>query len=109
QPAYTDMLEHVSYSQGNDYLNIILNEYPDLVKKFSAFRENDAIGDPRTYLYEKHGLFSPTTLRYIKIAGDIRARFGDLSRMHIVEIGGGYGGQCKIIHDLCGFARYTII
>lgn len=92
-----------------EFLNYILTNYEDLVDLFFKFRENDILGNPVVYDYGKYGIFSPTTLRYIKVAGDLRERFGDLSQMHIVEIGGGYGGQCKIISDMCGFASYTII
>ena len=105
---YNGVLEHVSYEQGVEYLQFILAHYPDLVQQFDAFRTNDLIGGPVQYPYGEYGLFSPSTLRYIKTAGDLRARFGDLRQMHIVEIGGGYGGQCKILADLCGFASYTI-
>ncbi len=108
-PIYRDVLEHISKKLGNDYLQFIINNYPDFLMEFDKFRENDRIGNPFCYRYGDFGFFSPTTLRYIKIAGDLRARFGDLSQMHILEIGGGYGGQCKIISDMGGFASYTIV
>ena len=34
--------------------------------------------------------------------------FGDLSKFNIVEIGGGYGGQCKIISDYFKIKKYVI-
>lgn len=108
-PNYQLMLEHTTYEQGLEYLNFIISEYPDLESYFNKFRENDLLGNPVTYEYGKYGKFSPTTLRYIKVAGDLKNKFGDLSKMHIVEIGAGYGGQCKILSDLQGFASYTII
>lgn len=108
-PSYTDVLEHVTYQQGLEYLQIIQGEYPDLLPCFDKFRQNDLLGDPIVYDYGQVGCFSPTTLRYIKVAGDLKKEFGDLSHMHIVEIGGGYGGQCKILSDLFGFASYTLI
>lgn len=108
-PHYQYVLEHVSHSQGQAYLNIIQAEYPDLLNHIEILRTNDLYGDPVTYNFAPYGYFSPTTLRYIKIAGDLRKEFGDLSKLHIVEIGAGYGGQCKVIHDLFGFASYTII
>jgi hypothetical protein len=108
-PIYQKILEHVPYDLGLLYLNIIVNEYPELLIHFDRFRQNDLLGNPLTFDYENVGYFSPTTLRYIKIAGDLKKKFGDLSKMHIVEIGGGYGGQCKILAELGGFASYTII
>ena len=108
-PDYRQILEHVGDATGRDYLDFILQRDPKIVTLFDKFRENDAIGEPIIFDYGKYGWFSPTTLRYIKVACDLTQEFGDLSKMHIVEIGGGYGGQCKIIADLTGFASYTII
>ncbi len=107
--AYRKILEHLSYEDGLRYLEIIREEYPDLLEKCDDFRVNDSLGNPQTYTYESIGTFSPTTLRYIKTAGDIQYQFGDLKNLHIVEIGGGYGGLCRILARLCGFASYTLI
>lgn len=107
-PVYRQTLEHVPYELGCQYLDLIIRDYPDLVTYFEKFRENDILGNPMTYSYGDYGIFSPTTLRYIKTAGDLKQKFGNLSQMHIVEIGGGYGGQCTILSTL-GFASYTII
>lgn len=108
-PNCLAIVETVTECQGQEYLNVIKSEYSELICHFSKFKENDCIGDPITFDYPPFGKFSPTTLRYIKVAGEIRKLFGDISNLHIVEIGGGYGGQCKILSDLCGFASYTII
>ena len=108
-PSFQQILEHVSYRQGLNILDVILRIDPSIVALFDKFRENDAIGHPVVCHYDRYGWFSPTTLRYIKVACDLKKQFGDLSKMHIVEIGGGYGGQCKILADLTGFASYTMI
>jgi putative sugar O-methyltransferase len=108
-PIYQQILEHVSFKTGREYLDVILRMDPSIASLFDKFRENDSIGNPVIYHYDRHGWFSPTTLRYIKVACDLKKQFGDLSKMHIIEIGGGYGGQCKILADLTGFASYTII
>lgn len=108
-PVYRQIVESVSYENGLLYLDIIRQEYPESLVHFDDFRQNDILGSPITYNYGDIGYFSPTTLRYIKCACDLKKQFGDLSKMHIVEIGGGYGGQCKIIAELAGFASYTII
>jgi len=108
-PIYREILEHLNYDQGLLFVNYINKFYPDLFEKNSRLQTNDKIGNPETFEYEKIGSYSPTTLRYIKVAGDLRKEFGDLSKLNIVEIGAGYGGQCKILSDLFGFASYTII
>ena len=43
----------------------------------------------------------------MKVLGDLLMMFGDLSGMHIVEVGAGYGGQCLAIHTLCRPAGLT--
>lgn len=107
---YQEVLEHVSFSQGKDYLDIILQRYPEILNQIGRCRENDLLGNPNTYFYgELYGYFSPTTLRYMKVAGDLISLFGSLADKRIAEIGIGYGGQCKIISDITGFSDYTLI
>ena len=105
---YRRVLEHVTDKQGQAYLDIIKEEGKDLLKYFSKFKENDMYGDPLEYTYEV-GEFSPTTLRYIKVLCDLKNIFGDLNSLDIIEIGGGYGGQCKIISDVFNYHSYTIV
>ncbi len=109
-PYYRYFLENVSYEEGLKALEAIRKEYPELLDFSEQFRLNDSLGNPIVYNYDNLGKFSPTTLRYIKIAGDLKREFGDkLNHMHILEIGGGYGGLCKILADICHFASYTIL
>jgi putative sugar O-methyltransferase len=107
--AYNEVLESLCPRFGQEYLDFIIAHYPDLAMKLDQFRDNDRIGNPIQFNYGNYGLFSPTTLRYVKVAGDLLSRFGELKHLHIVEIGGGYGGQCKILSECGGFASYTII
>lgn len=108
-PDYAAAVENVSAGHGSEYLNVILRNYHDLEAYCERFLEADAYGDPVVHQYGGAWKFSPTTLRSIKIAADLRREFKDLSSMHIVEIGGGCGGLCKILSDLVGFASYTLI
>jgi hypothetical protein len=106
--AYRAVLEHVSEAQGRAYLEEINAESPWLVNYFKRFQQNDHYGAPFTFNYDRR-VFSPTTLRYAKVLGDLVRLFGSLDGMDIVEIGGGYGGQCKIVSDVFAFRSYTII
>lgn len=108
-PMYRCILEHATYDQGNQYLDYIYWIYPALMKKMEEVKKNDALGNPVTYNYPIVGTISPTTLQYLKVAGDLHQYFGDLSKFKIVEIGGGYGGQCVILSKITGFKQYTII
>jgi putative sugar O-methyltransferase len=108
-PVYNEILEHTSEELGATYLQLILERYAHLVGSFDAFRQNDNAGDPQTFTYGRHGAFSPTTLRYVKVLGDLERLFGDLSSMRIIEIGVGYGGQCRIIDAYRGLHSYCLV
>ncbi len=108
-PVYTEYCENVEFEYGKEYLDYITTFYPDLVDRFDDCRSIDGIGNPEVYDYGIYGFFSPNTLRAIKIAGDLRYEFGDLSGMDIVEIGRGHGCLCAVIAKLLGFNSYTLI
>lgn len=110
-PIYREVLEHVNYEQGKEYLQLIENNYPDLLSQWDLFKSNDSVGGPITSYYSQTGFVSPSTLRYVKILGDLCQFLGEdgLTKKRILEIGGGYGGQCKIISDWFNFLDYTIV
>jgi len=94
--VYNEILEHVSEQQGSEYLDII-EEDADIFSRMDTFKENDKYGNPRVFHYPSIGTISPTTLRYIKVLADLKVLFGTMDDLNIVEIGSGYGGQCRII------------
>lgn len=105
---YTGILEHVTFQQGLTYLNLIKERNPELLKNLNKYSINDSVGSPTKLLYDI-GYFSPTTIRYIKVLGDLINEFGSLDDLDIVEIGCGYGGQAKIIMDTFNVKSYTFI
>lgn len=108
-PFFNLICENLSYEEGLTSAQAIREKYPFLMSRLEQFRANDQIGHPRLFHYEDLGMFSPQTLRYIEIAGRLQSQFGDLSGKHIVLIGSGYGGLCKILHDFFPSSRYTLI
>lgn len=58
---------------------------------------------------EPYGQITPSTLRYTKVLAELEEMFGSLDDMNIVEIGAGYGGQCKIINDYFKPKSYTLV
>lgn len=106
---YREILEHTSFSQGTNYFDIIKRDNPYLLDSIAEFKRNDLFGCPDKYQYDVIGEISPSTLRYIKILSDLKKLFGNLNGFDIVEIGGGYGGQCKIISDIFKFKSYDIL
>lgn len=105
---YRRILEHADEVTGQMYYDIICQKYPHLIKHMNDFKTNDDIGNPIKFKYGEYEM-SPTTLRYVKVLGDIISIFGDLNDINIIEIGSGYGGQCKIIYDLFKPKTYTIV
>jgi putative sugar O-methyltransferase len=106
---YQLILEHLSYNDGEKYLEEIRNNYQFLLHHFDIFRLNDNVGNPKTYEYNSIGKFSPTTLRYIKVLGDLIKHFNNLNNIKICEIGVGYGGQCRIINSYFKPSKYTLV
>jgi putative sugar O-methyltransferase len=104
-PAYRHVLEHVSFEEGKQYLDEIEIDYKD---KLDEIKENDAYGTPITCSYDGIGFISPTTLRYLKNTSDIVNKFGT-SFDSIVEIGGGYGGLCKVLSSFVDFEQYLLL
>lgn len=103
------IVETVSYDLGQEYKAHLEKQAPYYVNHIATFKTSETVGNPITFNYDKIGSIAPTTLRYIHVAFDLERLFGSLDDLAIVEIGGGYGGQCKIISDLFKVKKYTII
>ena len=105
-PAYRHVLEHVSFEEGKQYLDEIKIDYTD---KLHQIKQNDTIGRPVTYDYgAPFSYISPTTIRYLKNTSDIINKFGT-SFESIAEIGGGYGGLCKVMSSFIKFDQYLLL
>ena len=104
-PAYRHVLEHVSMEEGHQYLDEIEIDYKD---KLDEIKENDLYGTPIQCSYDGIGMISPTTVRYLKNTSDIINKFGT-SFNSIVEIGGGYGGLCKVMSTFVDFEQYLLL
>lgn len=106
-PFFNLLWENLSKEEGEMWLKRIQEKYPALIEKMEAFAASDKIGSPKTFSFEGVGEFSPSTLRLAAIAGQINE---SMVRMpNVVQIGAGYGGLCKILHDISSCASYTII
>lgn len=108
QKEYTEVLEHVSDVHGREYFRL-LSPARQSIACLREAAKNDEIGSPRTMQLDSGLMISPTTLRYLKVADDLERYFGKLDSMRIVEIGVGYGGQCRIIDSLFKVKSYTLV
>ena len=104
---YRMILEHVSYSQGCAYINRIAELGIVDFNQIQALAKSDLVGSPRRYYYNKIGWVSPTLLRYASVYSEIEKFIGFKNIKSVVEIGIGYGGQARVIHDLAGISNYT--
>jgi len=109
-PEYTQILEHTSIGFGLDYYNLIKRDNPEMLSNIhmDKFKTNDKFGGSSVHSYENIDI-APSTLRYIKVLSDLIKIFGNLDGFKIAEIGGGYGGQCKIIKDYFSIKDYHIV
>lgn len=104
-PRYRQILEHVSFEEASMYASKLPIE--EVLKNLNKFKENDNYGNPDIHEFDDLGEVSPTTVRYIKNTFDIINHFGsDIG--NIVEIGGGYGGLCKVLSGAIHFSNYLI-
>ena len=108
-PHYNSILEHTTKVEGKQYLEIIKNTNNELLDKIELFKQNDIIGNPIKYNYDEFGKISPSTLRYMKVASDLKIYFGENLGNNLVEIGCGYGGQLLILDKIFHIDTYLLI
>jgi len=116
-PRYTRILEHVTPAQGRQFLEQVQGEYPDLWPSVagllpSLVLQNDLYGKPDTARFPTLGIVcSPANLRYLSQSLRLLSHAVEvgMSRMHVVELGGGYGGLALYVHRLANlFPSVTI-
>ena len=107
---YTPVLEHLTEADANLYFlemksKNLLNE-----KVIASVKENDKYGSPILFNHSELGTISPTTMRYLKNSLDIVDFFGpQMPFKKVVEIGGGYGGLCKVFNSFNKFDSYYLV
>lgn len=101
--------ENATEEEGRQAMEKVAAEYPFLIEKLSKIQTGDRVGSPRVFDYGEGSLFSPYTLRLTEVVGDMHQRVGDLSGKRVVQIGAGYGGLCKILHDVYSLKGYAIV
>lgn len=104
----TKIFEHTTILLAEQYLKEIRRDNPWLLKHIHDFAKNDTVGGGQPQTIGDY-LISPSTIKYVGVLNRLIKSFGSLEDCNIIEIGGGYGGQCKIIYDIYTPASYTII
>ncbi len=112
---YCGILEHVSESQGNEYLFHIRNQFDTMYDIYKDLlielcQKNDLYGQTNKCNFANFTYCSPSNLRYILhsfliLSHMVNCRLNDID---IVEIGGGYGGLCFFIYNLAPLFKLHI-
>ena len=105
---YREILEHVGYEQGLSYINRIAQLDKTILNDMDKFKKNDLVGNPRRYTYYNFGRFSPTTIRYVSVATELKVIFQNRIPERVVEIGAGYGGQYLVLQEFFKISEYSI-
>ena len=113
--TYNQTLEcaHEQEEYGYHMLKLIdgINGFNLTAEDWQDFSRNDLYGNPRTYPVTFDGkkiTLSSTTIRYVKVLGDIVSMFDTENIKSIAEIGVGYGGQCRIIMSRLPIEQYSL-
>jgi hypothetical protein len=115
-PKYTFILEHVSYEDGLEYLNTIINKFENFYNDHKKLlielcNKNDLIGNTFKFNYDNFTNCSPTNFRYILhslITLTYIKNECNLNDIDIIEIGAGYGGLCFFIYNLAPLFNINI-
>jgi hypothetical protein len=105
---YREILEHVSYKLGKEYLLYGELKFPNFVEAVKKYTYLDDVGAPIKFHYTGIGKCSPTLIRYVYTAFEIRREIDFASVNSVAEIGVGYGGQFAVLQGECKLGSYII-
>ena len=105
---YRQILEHVDYELGFQYLSRLSKQSIQDLKRFPDVVKLSSVGSPRRYFFGGLGLISPTVIRYQYVCQELQALFGDSIGENVVEIGVGFGGQFAVLSKTFEFDKYTM-
>ena len=107
-PTYSAVVTTKLNYEGQDYFALLRDRGFEL-SFFARLAAHDRIGGVRLASFDSSIEIAPQTMRYVKVLSDLELLFGSLDGASIIEIGGGFGGQCAVIAKRFGFARYTLV
>lgn len=103
------IVEATPPAEARQHLERVLRQTPHYRALFDRFLTLDRIGAPIMTEFAPDVWFAPNTVRYMRYLSDCEARFGNFDGATIVEIGIGFGGQCKIFFDRYRPGKYILI
>jgi putative sugar O-methyltransferase len=105
---YRQILEHVNYKLGLEYVSRLSKQSFEDLKKFKDVAALSSVGSPRRFYFRNLGLISPTMIRYQYVSQELQKYFGKAIGKNVVEIGIGFGGQYAILNNAHNINRYTM-
>jgi len=112
-PAVVDMLEHVKRYEAEQYeqIAIMMSKNYSVNIPWEEIVRNDSVGSPLTYPLKSRPNMNicPTTCRYLVLGMKALQHASTFEKeLNIIEVGGGYGGQCCVILRLASiFGMYV--
>lgn len=103
------IVEATPPAEARQHLARVLRQTPHYRELFDKFRTLDRLGAPLMTEFARDVWFAPSTVRYMRYLSDCETRFGRLDGATIVEIGVGFGGQCKLFFDRFQVGKYILI
>lgn len=108
-PIAGKYFEPVSAKEGSAYAKELRMDLNELLPLLSQFKTNDELGNPKTFVYTKFGRISPSTLRWIRTAGELKKLYGSMAGFKVLYFGAGYGGVCKILADMGMYPEMVLV
>lgn len=110
-PGVREIVEGVPDVVGKGYFAKLVDELSldTLITMWERATKNDLYGDPQLVEFNEHHKAASTTMRYLWNVVDMEKRGIKMDHAHIVEIGGGYGGLCRMICEFHDPVSYTIV
>lgn len=109
-PRYTPVLEHLTPEDAKLYYSEMKCKDQINSTNLKQIKENDIHGNPVLFDHHDLGTISPTTIRYLKNTLDIVDKFPqNIPFQRVLEVGGGYGGLCKVFHCFNKFDSYHLV
>lgn len=103
------IVEATPPAEARQHMARVLRQTPHYRALFDRFLTLDRVGAPTMTEFAPDVWFAPNTVRYMRYLSDCETRFGNLDGATIVEIGIGFGGQCKIFFDRFRVGKYILI
>lgn len=108
-PIYHYSLENMAFGQGEEALVDIVKKFPELIGNVELFQSIDRIGGPKAFNYGPLGHLSASMVCDIQFAARVAKRVDKKKPVRILEIGGGFGGRCKLLSEWLNVESYTIV